>query len=145
MKRIGLVVMGLFFVGCAGTLGGQTRDALRAGMTGKQPELRQCYADALLRNRESAGTVEVAVHIKKGTKSVHQVDVAESQIQDAEMQACVQRALTGVTIEQAPEQNVRAHFLLNFQPDGELAPTDAAGAAGGTVPAEGEEVPGPAS
>ena len=122
--------------GCAGTLGGKTRDALREVVTAKQADLQTCYAAALAKNRDAAGQVELAVHVQSNQKTVHQVDVVQSAIDDTEMQACVQRTVGGVTIPQAPSGNVEAHFTLDFQPSGE-APADDAAAAGGTMP-EGE-------
>jgi len=126
--------------GCSGTLGGKTRDQIREGMTGKQAELQQCYADALGRNRDAAGQVAVALHVKADTKTVDQVDVEESAIEDQEMQACVQRALTGVAIPEAPGQNVQAHFRLDFQPSGDAPAAPAEGTMPvGEAPAEGAE------
>lgn len=119
--------------GCGGTLGGKTRDELRAGVTGKQADLQACYTEALTRNRETAGRVEVALHVKADTKLVDQVEVPESAIQDQEMQACVQRALTGVTITEAPRQNVRAHFLIDFAPSGDAPPAAAEGTEAGAA------------
>lgn len=140
MNRIlGIATIAATLFGCAGTLGGKTRDSLREGVTGKQADLQACYAEALQRNRDAAGQVEVALHVQHDTKNVHQVDVGESAIQDQEMQACVQRALVGVTVAEAPSQNVRAHFLIDFQPNGEapavVEGAPGADAAGGTVPA----------
>ena len=79
--------------GCAGTLGGKTRDALREGVTAKQADLQTCYAAALAKNRDAAGQVELAVHVQSNQKTVHQVDVVQSAIDDTEMQACVQRTV----------------------------------------------------
>jgi hypothetical protein len=136
VKRVILLfAFGTAVFGCAGTLGGKTRDALREGVTGKQAELQACYAAALAKNRDAAGQVKLAVHVQSEQKTVHQVDVVESAIQDQEMQACVQRAVGGVTIPEAPSGNVEAHFVLDFQPSGEAPPAAAEGAA----PAEGAE------
>jgi len=127
-------------VGCSGTLGEKTRDQLREGITGQQAALKQCYADALGRNRDLAGAVNVAVHIKAAEKGVHQVDVGDTAIDDAEMQACVQRTLSGVSIAEGPDSNVQAHFVLDFQPEGDApAPAPAEGADATAAPAEGGE------
>jgi hypothetical protein len=128
-------------VGCSGTLGEQTRDQLREGITGQQAALQACYAEALGRNRDAAGAVNVAVHVKSEEKSVHQVDVGETAIDDAEMQACVQRTLSGVTIAQGPDSNVAAHFVLDFQPSGDAPapePAPAEGADATDAPEGGE-------
>jgi hypothetical protein len=128
-KATTLAAVAAALLGCSGTFGGKTRDALRTGLTDKQADLQACYAQALARNREAAGRVEVALHVTHGQKTVSQVDVPQSAIQDPEMQACVQTALRGVTIAEAPRQNVRAHFYLEFQPSAAAPAAEPAGTA----------------
>ena len=123
------VLLPALLLGCTATLGGKQRDELLQSVIKVQPYLEQCYAEALKRNRDLEGRVDVVLHVPAKQTKVDSARVASSTANDAELHACIEKQLADAVVMEGPATNVEAHYVLELQRV-EAVPTETAPAPG---------------
>jgi hypothetical protein len=115
-----LVILGavgvamLAIAGCGGI--GKSQTHLRTAIDAKKPTLDDCYASALERDKEIAGSMTLWVHVAEKDGTVTQVEVANSTVTDAELTQCVETTLVGTQISPAPKANLKVEYQLELRP-----------------------------
>jgi hypothetical protein len=105
--------LGACLVGCGI---GDAQLHLRSAVDAKQAELSACYAQALARNTNAAGDVQVWVHVESVEGRVHTLQFAQSAIQDEALQTCVRSVLTQVRLSVPPAADLQVAYVFRFTP-----------------------------
>ena len=116
MKRISVAL----FVTLAACGYENSQLRLRTAMDAQQGRLDRCYADLLAEDPNAEGMVKMLVTVPvKSNGQITNVEFSpKSQIQDPQLQDCVQRVLVGLPINGAPIQNdLLVEYTLRFEPE----------------------------
>src|SRR5262245_4584412 len=113
-----LAIGGLSF-GCSATVrdANAYRDATRALLEAKNPDIKSCYDSALSSNAATSGSVVVNFKVEAETGKVVEpkIDAAKSTA-PASLQQCVLRAVAGVALEPPDSNEGHATFQWEFKP-----------------------------
>jgi hypothetical protein len=93
---------------------------LRTAIDAQQTRLDACYADLLADVPDAQGMVKMLVTVPVNSNGqITNVEFSpKSQIQDPQLQQCVQRVLVGMPINGAPIQNdLLVEYTLRFEPE----------------------------
>ena len=93
---------------------------LRTAMDAQQGRLDGCYAELLAENPEAEGLVKMLVTVPVNNNgTISNVEFSpKSQIQDPQLEQCIQRVLIGMPINGAPIQNdLLVEYTLRFEPE----------------------------
>ena len=116
MKRINVALF--VMLGACGYENSQLR--LRTAIDAQQGRLDRCYAELLAEDPNAEGMVKLLVTVPvRSNGQITNVEFSpKSQIQDPQLQACVERALIGMPIHGAPIQNdLLVEYTLRFEPE----------------------------
>jgi hypothetical protein len=102
------LTLGLAFAGCAGP--GDSQRLLRSAVDERQPSLTTCYGDALERDSTMEGFVRARLHVERASGLVQNVEILESNLGDAALQACMTSALSGIRLAEAPGVNLTVDY-----------------------------------
>jgi hypothetical protein len=113
-----VTVIALFFVGAAGcsTLAPGFKTDLTATMAGAKAPLSDCYRQALARNPKLGGTMALSMTVERNSTAISAVSVLERPGEDAELDQCVIRVVSGLTVPNAPKLQVKAEYPLTLSP-----------------------------
>ena len=113
MKYLLLLLLVPVFAGCGL---GAAQTELRTAIDAKQDALSACYADALGRNGDAAGTLQGWVHVEDKEGKVDTVEFDQADIDDPAFQGCVQSSLTGIQLAAPPAANMKVEYTFQFSP-----------------------------
>ena len=114
MIMFGLVaVIGFMFAACA-SLNPNTEGQILSELEAKKGEFKVCYEAALERNRETKGTVGLALKIHEESGQVTSSSVDDSTVADNEMNQCVANAASDISLPEPPGVPVEGHYDINF-------------------------------
>ena len=106
-------VLGFMFAACA-ALNPNTEGQILSELEAKKGEFKVCYETALERNRETKGTVGLALKIHEESGQVTSSSVEDSTIADNEMNQCVANAASDISLPEPPGVPVEGHYDINF-------------------------------
>ncbi len=97
---------------------GDAQRHLRSAVDAKSQELDQCYAQALTRNRDAAGTLNANLHVGASDGRVDQVEFVGGDVRDPELQSCMTATLTQVQLPEPPAANLKVEYTFQLAPEG---------------------------
>ena len=107
------LLLALGLMGC-GSLNPKTEGQIYSALEAQKNQFQQCYEDALKKNRNIKGDVDLKLKFEPKSKRPKETAVAKSEIQDAEMMQCVSKAADKIRIEDAPGVFVEGQYTVNF-------------------------------
>lgn len=107
------LLLALGLMGC-GSLNPKTEGQIYSALEAQKDQFQQCYEDALKKNRNIKGDVDLKLKFEPKSKRPKETNVAKSDIQDAEMMQCVSKAADKIRIEDAPGVFVEGQYTVNF-------------------------------
>ncbi|MBN2717442.1 MAG: hypothetical protein JXX14_16440 [Deltaproteobacteria bacterium] len=111
------LVMGILLVaglaGC-GSLNPKTEGQIYSALEAQKEQFQKCYEDALKKDRNAKGDVDLKMKFEPKSKRPRETAVAKSDIQDSEMMQCVSKAADRIRIEDAPGVFVEGQYTVNF-------------------------------
>jgi len=113
---IGLIVgLGVLASGCGAKLNPNFDKSVSSALDATKGEYKACYEDALTRDREAKGEMDLAIGFKADGKSPADVDVKKTEIKDDDMKKCVVKATKGIKVDQTPGAPVEKRQTLDFR------------------------------
>ena len=82
---------------------------MRARRTSRCDEL-----DALTRDETLGGDLSLRVSLAKSETTISGVEVTHSNVDDEELVACIQHALDGLSIDEAPKSSLTVDYNVRF-------------------------------
>ncbi|MBN2527408.1 MAG: hypothetical protein JXR76_13520 [Deltaproteobacteria bacterium] len=110
---IGCLLLAGGVMGC-GSLNPKTEGQIYSALEAKQDDFQKCYEEALKKDRNVKGDVDLKLKFEPKSKRPKDTTVAKSDIQDAEMMQCVSKAADKIRIEDAPGVFVEGQYTVNF-------------------------------
>lgn len=110
-----LLLFGCLAAGCGGV--GKSQAQLRTAVDAQKPTLNDCYKAALTRDKTTAGSMEVTLHLAEKSGKVEQVDFDSPAVGDSQLQECVRTAIVGVQVEPKPKANLVVAYTVQFTPE----------------------------
>ena len=107
-----LLTLGL--MGC-GSLNPKTEGQIYSALEAQKEDFQQCYEDALKKDRNVKGDVDLKLKFEPKSKRPKETVVAKSDIQDSQMMQCVSKAADRIRIEDAPGVFVEGQYTVNFE------------------------------
>ena len=107
--------LGVLSTACGAKLNPNFDKAVSSALDATKGEFKACYEDALTRDREIQGDMELAVIFKATDKKPDDVDIRKSEIKDDGMKKCVKKAAKGITVDQTPGAPVEKQQKLVFK------------------------------
>lgn len=111
-----LIAIGALLALAGGCGIGDAQARLRTAVDAKNEELSACYAGALERNRNAAGTIRATLHVEDDVGRVNQVEIEQSDLTDQAFQACMTDSLQSIQLEEAPAANLEVKYTFQFTP-----------------------------
>jgi hypothetical protein len=121
MKKTTVFVLGLILVlgalasACAAKLNEKFEPALNSALDASKGQYKTCYEDALTRNREATGQMDLSIAFAAEGKAPSAVDVTKSAIDDDKMKACVTDATKAISLTEMPNVAVEKPQTLSFE------------------------------
>ncbi len=112
-----LLLFGCLVAGCGGV--GKSQADLRTAVEARKPTLHDCYASALERDKTTAGSMEVTLHLAEKSGKVEQVDFTNAAVGDDQLKECVRTAIVGVEVQPKPKANLQVAYTVQFSPESE--------------------------
>jgi len=113
---IGLVMgLGALSTACGAKLNPNFDKAVSSALDATRGEFKACYEDALTRDREIKGDMDLAISFKAEDTKPDAVDVKKSEIKDDGMKKCVKKAAKGITVTEKPGTPVEKRQKLEFK------------------------------
>ena len=104
--------------GLAGCGIGDSQAQLRSAIDAKNQELDQCYAGALARDRDAAGSLSAYVHVDHAEGRVNQVEFTGGDGRDPSLESCISDSLTRVQLTEPPAANLKVAYTFQLTPEG---------------------------
>jgi hypothetical protein len=113
---IGLIMaVGALTSACGAKLNPKFDKAVSSALDATKGEFKSCYEDALTRDREIKGDMDLAIDFKAEATKPASVDVKKTEIKDDGMQKCVVKAAKGITVSVKPGAPVEKQQKLEFK------------------------------
>ena len=113
---IGLIlVLGALASACAAKLNEKFEPALNSALDASKGQYKACYEDALTRDREAQGEMDLSIAFEAQGKTPSAVDVKKSAIDDAKLKQCVVGATKGISLSEMPNVAVERDQTLSFE------------------------------
>jgi len=113
---IGLILgLGVLSTACGAKLNPKFDKAVSSALDATKGEFKTCYEDALVRDREIKGDMDLAVSFKADGQKPDDVDIKKSEIKDEGMKICVKKAAKGITVTEKPGAPVEKQQKLLFK------------------------------
>jgi len=96
------------------SLNPNTEGQILSALEAKKGEFKACYESALERNRETRGTVTLALKIDEVSGDVTSSSVDQSNIGDNGMNQCVANAASTISLPEPPGLPVEGNYGVNF-------------------------------
>jgi hypothetical protein len=113
---IGLILgLGALSTACGAKLNPNFDKAVSSALDATKGEFKTCYEDALTRDREIKGDMNLAISFKAEDKKPDDVDIRKSEIKDDQMKKCVKKAAKGISVDQTPGAPVEKQQKLEFK------------------------------
>ena len=120
MTRIGLkkicaavLALGAMLVGCA-ELNPKFEESLNNALDAKKGAFKSCYEDALEKNRNAQGEMDIKLEFTPNKKRAEKAKVTRSEIKDKKMKKCVTKAAKSIQTEELPGTWVNGKYTLDF-------------------------------
>ncbi len=97
---------------------GNAQQQLRSAVDAKSQELDQCYADALTRDRDAAGSLTAYLHVDTDEGRIQEVEFTGGDVNDAQLQSCMSTTLTQVQLTEPPAANLKVEYTFQLTPQG---------------------------
>lgn len=110
---VGCLVVGMGLMSC-GSLNPKTEGQIYSALEAQQDAFQQCYEDALKKDRNVKGDVDLTLKFEPKSKRPKDTRVTNADIKDPEMLKCVTNAADKVRIEDAPGVFVDGQYTVNF-------------------------------
>jgi len=102
---------------CGGSgMGKAVRADINTQMQSAEPTLSKCYADALERDRDLAGRIELSFRAVAKTGKFEDVSVAKDTVGDDGLSQCVVATVMGLTLAKPQSTAVKSKYPLDFNP-----------------------------
>jgi hypothetical protein len=98
--------------GCGGV--GTAQADLRSAIDARQSTLNECYREALTRDETLDGDLSLRVSLAKSETTISGLEVTHSNIDDAELVSCIEQALAGLSIDEAPKSALTVDYTMQF-------------------------------
>jgi len=113
---IGLILgLGVLSTACGAKLNPNFDKAVSSALDATKGEFKACYEDALTRDREIKGDMDLAISFKAEEKKPDDVDIKKTEINDDGMKKCVKKAAKGITVTEKPGAPVEKRQKLDFR------------------------------
>jgi hypothetical protein len=114
---LGTLLVALCATGCtAVAIGPNFRTNLAGAINAAQPQLAECYSQALARNPTTAGQMSITFEVQPNTGLFTATNVGPTQIKDVALQTCVCKVIGGLHVPSAPSVKVAVDYPLSFKP-----------------------------
>jgi len=91
--------VGLILAVASGCSIGDAQTRLRSAVDEKYNEYNRCYAEALVRDENTAGQLDAVLYVDKVTGAITNVEFDSGAVSDPELQRCLTSALGAVDVE----------------------------------------------
>ena len=98
--------------GCGGV--GTAQADLRSAIDARQTTFNECYREALTRDESLDGDLSLRLSLAKSETTISGVEVTHSNVDDPELVACIERALEGLSIDEAPKSSLTVDYTMQF-------------------------------
>ena len=116
MLMVGLILgLGVLSTACGAKLNPNFDKAVSSALDATKGEFKSCYEDALTRDRDTKGDMDLALSFKAEDKKPDDVDIKKSEIKDDQMKKCVKKAAKGITVTEKPGAPVEKQQKLDFK------------------------------
>jgi len=95
---------------------GDAQSRLRSAVDEKYDEYNQCYAQALVRDEGTEGTLDAVLYVDKVTGSISDVTFNGGAVSDPDLQRCLTRALGTVQVEGSLNRNMEVGYTFEMRP-----------------------------
>jgi hypothetical protein len=110
-----ILVLGALASACAAKLNEKFEPALNSALDASKGQFKACYEDALKRDREAQGEMDLAIAFQAEGKAPSDVAVAKSAINDDKMKVCVADAAKAISLTEMPNIPVERKQTLSFE------------------------------
>jgi hypothetical protein len=116
---VGLILgLGVLSTACGSKLNPKFDKAVSSALDATKGEFKTCYEDALTRDREAQGDMDLAISFKADATKPEDVDIRKSDIRDDDMKKCVKQAAKGISVSEKPGTPVEKRQQLLFKFEG---------------------------
>jgi hypothetical protein len=113
---IGLILgLGVLATACGAKLNPKFDKAVSSALDATKGQFKACYEDALTRDREAQGDMDLGISFKADGQKPDDVDIKKSDIKDADMKTCVKTAAKGISVTEKPGAPVEKQQKLLFK------------------------------
>jgi hypothetical protein len=113
---IGLILgLGVLSTACGAKLNPNFDKAVSSALDATKGEFKACYEDALTRDREIKGDMDLAVIFKAEETKPDDIDIKKTDINDDGMKKCVKKAAKGINVTEKPGAPVEKRQKLEFR------------------------------
>ena len=102
------------FAACGAELNPKTQGHLHSALEAKQDAFKACYENALERDRELQGPMELVLDVHEESGKVTKAKVGKTKIGDKKMKKCVRKASSDIELPEPPGVPVEGHYTLDF-------------------------------
>ena len=109
---VATLALGGGLAGCGGV--GTAQADLRSAIDARQATLNECYREALTRDETLTGDLSLRVSMARSATTIDGLEVTHSNVDDAQLVACVVQALAGLSIDEAPKSALTVDYTVRF-------------------------------
>jgi hypothetical protein len=110
-----IVILGALASACAAKLNEKFEPALNSALDASKGQFKACYEDALTRDREAKGEMNLSIAFEAQGKAPSDVDVTKSAIGDGKMKQCVANAASAINLTEMPNVAVERKQTISFE------------------------------
>lgn len=115
IRAISISAVSIALLAATGCGVGDAQTRVRSAVDARNPELNQCYASALERDRNTSGNMRAWIYVEDEQGRIERVEFTEG-VQDQQLQACMEGTLQQVQLEEAPPANLKIEYTFDLQP-----------------------------
>lgn len=112
---IGLfTAMGTLMAACGAELNPKFEGSLNNALNAKNGEFKACYEEALTKDREAKGVMNLDIQFKADSKKAQDASVKKTEISGGGIKKCVAGAAKGVETTELPGVPVTGKYKIDF-------------------------------
>jgi len=112
-----MLALSSFVLACGGSgMGKAVRTDITNQMQAAAGDFASCYKQALQRNRDLAGQINLSFHIAAKTGQFEQVQVVRDRVGDDGLSQCVQTTVAGLKLSKPQSTGLKTTYPIDFSP-----------------------------
>jgi hypothetical protein len=107
--------VGLTLALASGCSIGDAQTRLRSAVDEKYNEYNECYAQALVRDENTAGQLDAVLYVDKVTGAISKVEFNPGSVTDPELERCLTAALGAVDVEGDLKRDMQVSYTFELR------------------------------